>query len=188
MTLAGSKRDRSDDRLRPCVFLDRDGVLNHDVGYTYRPEDLRWIDGAREAVKLLNDAGYLVVVATNQSGVARGRYTEADVDAFHAHMSAQLAEAGGRIDAFYHCPYHHEGVVERYCIADHPDRKPNPGMILRAMADLPIRREGSFLIGDRDSDIEAAAAAGLPGVRFEGGDLHRLLSRLIADQSLADDA
>ena len=165
--------------LRPCAFLDRDGVLNHDIGYAYRPQDLRWMPGAREAVRLLNQSGYLTVVVTNQSGVARGLYTEAHVEEFHAAMQAGLAEIGARIDAFYFCPYHSEGMVERYLACDHPDRKPNPGMILRAMQDLPIEVAGSFLIGDRDSDLAAAAAAGLPSALFAGDDLEALIRAMI---------
>ena len=166
--------------LRPCAFFDRDGVLNRDTGYTFRAEDLHWQPGAREAVKRLNDAGYLVVVVTNQSGVARGHYSESDVDAFHAAMQAALVSAGARIDAFYSCPYHSEGAIERYRVADHPDRKPNPGMILRAMRDLPIQREGSFLIGDRGSDLAAAEAAGLPHALYSGGDLDALVRTMMA--------
>jgi len=158
-------------RVRPCAFLDRDGVLNIDHGYTHRREDLQWTEGAREAVRMLNESGHLVVVATNQAGVARGYYDEAAVHAFHAHMAEQLAEAGAHVDAFYHCPYHEDGQVPQYRQAGHPDRKPNPGMLLKAMADLPIQREGSFLVGDRDSDMGAARAAGLPGYLYAGGNL-----------------
>lgn len=156
--------------LRPAAFLDRDGVINVDHGYTYRPEDLAFIDGAPDAIRRLNEAGYLVVVVTNQSGVARGYYGEVDVERFHAHMQAELAKAGARIDAFYSCPYHPEGVIAEYRL-DHPDRKPKPGMILRALRDLPIDAGRSFLIGDLPSDIAAAAAADISGHRFTGGDL-----------------
>lgn len=156
--------------LRPAAFLDRDGVINVDHGYTYKPEDLAFIDGAPDAIRRLNEAGYLVVVVTNQSGVARGYYGEVDVERFHAHMQAELAKAGARIDAFYSCPYHPEGIVAEYRL-DHPDRKPKPGMILRALRDLPIDAGRSFLIGDLPSDIAAAAAADISGHRFTGGDL-----------------
>jgi D-glycero-D-manno-heptose 1,7-bisphosphate phosphatase len=165
--------ERSDgvDAGRPCAFFDRDGVINVDMGYTHKPEELVFMPGAPEAVRMLNEAGYYVVVVTNQSGVALGRYDEDQVHAFHAALNRRLAEVGARVDAFYYCPFHKDAVVERYRAADHEDRKPNPGMILKALEDLPIRREGSFLIGDRESDLAAAAAAGLPGYRYEGGDL-----------------
>jgi D-glycero-D-manno-heptose 1,7-bisphosphate phosphatase len=181
-TYARAQRDLPERRNRPCAFLDRDGVLNHDgAGYTHKPEDLRWTQCAREAVKLLNDSGYLTVVVTNQAGVARGFYTEDHIGIFHAHMREELADIGAHIDAIYYCPFHAEGVVERYRAANHPDRKPNPGMILKAMADLPIRRAGSFLIGDNPGDLDAAAAAGLPSFLFkEDGDLLEAVQHMLS--------
>jgi D-glycero-D-manno-heptose 1,7-bisphosphate phosphatase len=156
---------------RGAVFLDRDGVLNEDLGYVHRPADLRWVDGAREAVARINHAGLLAIVVTNQSGVARGFYSEEDVRAFHAHMAAELATVGARVDAFYYCPYHEDGVVPRYVVADHPDRKPNPGMLLRAIADFGVDPARSLVIGDRASDLEAARRAGVRGALFAGGSL-----------------
>jgi D-glycero-D-manno-heptose 1,7-bisphosphate phosphatase len=156
---------------RGAVFLDRDGVLNEDLGYVHRPADLRWIDGARDAVARINRAGLLAIVVTNQSGVARGFYSEEDVRAFHAHMAAELATVGARVDAFYYCPYHEDGVVPRYVVADHPDRKPNPGMLLRAIADFGVDPARSLVIGDRASDLEAACRAGVCGALFQGGSL-----------------
>jgi D-glycero-D-manno-heptose 1,7-bisphosphate phosphatase len=170
-TLAQAAREVPARRVRPAAFLDRDGVLNADSGYTHRPQDLAWIAGAREAVLDLNEAGYLVVVVTNQAGVARGRFAERDMAAFHAAMQDELAGIGAHIDAFYHCPFHPEATVEAYRHADHPDRKPNPGMILRALREWPVAVAGSFLIGDRESDLEAARRAGIPGHLFTGGDL-----------------
>jgi D,D-heptose 1,7-bisphosphate phosphatase len=155
---------------RPAVFFDRDGVLNVDHAYVHKPEQIEWVPGAVEAVRRLNKLGYHVVVVTNQSGVARGYYGEDSVFALHAWMREELAAQGAVIDAFYHCPYHPEGTVAEYC-RDHDDRKPGPGMILRAFKDLGIDRDGSFLIGDRESDIAAARAAGIPGFLFSGGDL-----------------
>ena len=157
--------------VRPAAFFDRDGVLNVDKGYTHRPEDLSWLPGAREAVLKLNCAGYHVFVTTNQAGVARGYYGEPQVAAFHEHMQDQLAEIGAHIDAFYYCPFHEDASVATYRAADHPDRKPNPGMILRAMREWRIDAARSFLIGDRESDMEAARRAGLRGFRYSGGDL-----------------
>ena len=166
--------------LRPALFLDRDGVLNEDHGYVSRWEDFCWIPGAREAVAAFNRAGWLVIVVTNQSGVGRGYYTEDAMHALHARMAQDLAEVGGRIDAVYHAPQHPEAPVAAYRHPDPPDRKPNPGMILRALSDWPIDRQASLLIGDKPSDLEAAERAGIRGVLFEGGDLKQFL----ADQAL----
>jgi D-glycero-D-manno-heptose 1,7-bisphosphate phosphatase len=161
--------------LRPALFLDRDGVLNEDRGYVARWEDFAWIEGAREAVAAFNAAGWLVIVVTNQSGVGRGYYTEEAMHALHERMARELGEAGARIDAFYFAPHHPESSSEAYRHPDPPDRKPNPGMILRALSDWPIDRERSVLIGDKLSDMEAARRAGVRGLRFKGGDLKRFL-------------
>lgn len=162
---------------RPALFLDRDGVLNEDRGYVHRWEDFRWIPGARETVAAFNRAGWLVIVVTNQSGVGRGYYTEDDVHALHERMRADLADAGARIDAFYHAPQHPDAEHAAYRHPDPPLRKPNPGMILQALADWPIDRATSLLIGDKPSDLEAALRAGIRGVLFEGGDLRVFLEK-----------
>ena len=112
---------------RPGAFLDRDGVLIVDCGYPHRPDQLILIPGAAEAVKRLNAAGYVVVIVTNQSGVARGLFSEETMHGFNALLIARLAEAGARIDAVYACPFHAEAADDRYRHPDHPDRKPNPG-------------------------------------------------------------
>jgi D-glycero-D-manno-heptose 1,7-bisphosphate phosphatase len=169
-------------RHRPAAFLDRDGVLNLDTGYTHRPEDLAWVEGAREAVLRLNEAGYYVIVVTNQAGVARGLYAESDIARFHEAVQEDLAAYGAHIDAFYHCPFRAEAVVDAYRHSDHPDRKPNPGMLLRAMQAWPILREESFLVGDRPSDIEAARRASLHGHLFTGGNLDAFVADILARQ------
>lgn len=155
---------------RPAVFLDRDGVINRDVGYAHRPEQIVWVDGALAAIKTFNDAGYYVFVVSNQAGVARGYYTEADVIALHRWMAAQMAAHGAHADAYAYCPFHPEGVVAAYAKAS-PYRKPAPGMILDILKTWPVVKDRSFLIGDRAHDIEAATAAGLPGYLFDGHDL-----------------
>ena len=149
---------------RPAAFLDRDGVINVDFGYVARIEDLVFTPTAAEGIRALNEAGYPVLVVSNQSGVARGLFTTAEVDRFHRHMQQELAERGARIDAFYYCPFHRDGVVAEFA-RDHADRKPEPGMLLRAIRDWSVAPESSFMIGDKRSDIEAAAKAGIHGIQ-----------------------
>jgi D-glycero-D-manno-heptose 1,7-bisphosphate phosphatase len=163
-------------RLKPALFLDRDGVLNEDQGYVHRWEDFRWISGAREAIAAFNRAGWLVIVVTNQSGVGRGFYTEDEMHALHERMNAELAAAGARVDAIYFCADHPEAALERYRHPDPPGRKPNPGMILQALRDWPIDAARSILVGDKPSDLEAALRAGIRGVLFGGGDLREFLA------------
>jgi D-glycero-D-manno-heptose 1,7-bisphosphate phosphatase len=160
---------------RPALFLDRDGVLNEDRGYVARWEDFRWIEGAKAAIAAFNAAGWLVIVVTNQSGIGRGFYTEDAMHALHAKMAEDLAGAGAHVDAIYFAPHHPEAAVDSYRRSDPPDRKPNPGMILRALSEWPIDRERSVLVGDKVSDMEAAARAGIRGLLFAGGDLKRFL-------------
>ncbi|MET3664352.1 HAD family hydrolase [Caulobacter sp. 1776] len=165
-----------------AVFLDRDGVLNIDHGYVCDPAKLDWIDGAREAVAAMTRAGLKVLVVTNQSGIGRGYFDEAAMDRFHAAMQAQLGELGGRIDAFYHSPFHETAVVEAYRVADHPDRKPNPGMILRGLAEWDLTPDEAVIIGDRHIDVEAGNRAGMQGFLFKGGDLRAFVRDVLGER------
>lgn len=178
-------------RIRPAVFLDRDGVLNADDGYTFRPEDLRLLPGAANAVRWLNDHGFYVIVVSNQAGVARGYFTLADADKFNDALQNRLYASGAHVDCFYIAPYHPDGIVAPYAV-DHQDRKPNPGMLLRAFADWPIDISRSFLIGDKHSDIEAAERAGIPGHLYAGSNLDAFVARIVnclrCDCSGRDDA
>ena len=156
--------------MTPVVFLDRDGVVNADIGYLWRREDLVWMPGAPESIRLFNERGWTVVVVTNQSGVARGYYHEEDVHNLHLWMNEELNRMGARIDAFYFCPHHPRGAIDRYT-RECDCRKPQPGMLLQAMEDWQADPESSFLIGDKESDVEAAAAAGIRGYLFSGANL-----------------
>ena len=156
--------------LKPALFLDRDGVINVDRGYVHRIEDFTFVEGAAKAIRTFKARGWLVFVVTNQSGIARGYYTESDMHALHAHMEAELAREGAEIDRIYHCPYHPDGEIAAYRKASF-DRKPKPGMILSALGEFPVRREASFLIGDKETDIDAAHGAGIGGFLFRGGNL-----------------
>ena len=153
-------------RCLPAAFLDRDGVLNVDLGYAHRPDQLEWIPGAQEAVQLLNEAGYYVFVISNQSGVARGYFDENSVKLFHAHMLAGLSARGAHIDAFYYCPHHPEGTVKSLAVQCRC-RKPGPGMLEQAAAEWPIDKQASFLIGDKDEDVAAATAFDIRGIKFD---------------------
>ena len=160
---------------RPALFLDRDGVLNEDRGYVHRWADFAWVAGAREAVAAFNRAGWWVFVVTNQSGVGRGYYGEADVAALHAAMAEDLARAGGHFDAVYYSPHHPQASVAAYRHPDPPHRKPNPGMLRQAMAEFPVDAARSLMVGDKPADLEAARRAGVRGLLFPGGDLMAFL-------------
>ncbi|MFG1403246.1 HAD-IIIA family hydrolase [Xanthobacter sediminis] len=175
-------------RRRPAVFFDRDGVLNVDTGYPHKAADITWVPGAKAAVKRFNDLGFYTFVVTNQAGVARGFYPEEDVAALHAWMTDELRATGASIDDWRYCPYHPDGTVARYADA-HAWRKPEPGMLLDLMAHWPVDVTASLLIGDKESDLQAATGAGIEGHLFTGGDLLAFVeglrpaaSRLAADR------
>ncbi len=145
---------------RKAAFIDRDGVLNEERDFVHRIEDFTFLPGAVEALRLLRLAGYLLVVITNQSGIARGLYSESDYLALTEHMRERLAAAGVSLDAVEYCPHLPEAPLERYR-RDCDCRKPKPGMLRRASSALDIEPGASFLVGDRLSDIEAGRAAGI---------------------------
>lgn len=161
-----------------AAFLDRDGVLNKDIHYLHRAADVCWVDGAKEAVHVLTKAGYAVIIVTNQSGIARGYYSEDDVQVLHAWMKEKLEAGGGRICDIYYCPYLVGAVVKKYD-KDSDWRKPAPGMVLQAAKDHQIDLSQSILIGDHQSDLDCAVAAGVDGYLFTGGRLDDFVQTII---------
>ncbi|MGH6827826.1 MAG: HAD-IIIA family hydrolase [Rhizomicrobium sp.] len=159
---------------RPAIFFDRDGVLNADKGHVHRMEDFVWLDGAMDAVRLGNDRGYFAFVVSNQAGVAHGLYDREAVERLHDWMNEQLAAKGAHVDAFEYCPHHAEAKVPAYRIACRR-RKPEPGMILDLLQGWPVDRSRSFLVGNMESDLAAARAAGIAGHFFKGGNLEQFI-------------
>jgi len=153
---------------RPAVFLDRDGTINVEKDYLHRVEDFEFIPGAPEAIRSLNDAGFLVVVVTNQSGVARGLYSEEDVVRLHDHLRRVLQTFGAAVDAFYYCPHHPEHGTGDYAVPC-TCRKPEPGMLRQAAEDLCIDLKKSWIIGDKLADVEAGQAVGCRAILVETG-------------------
>jgi D-glycero-D-manno-heptose 1,7-bisphosphate phosphatase len=156
------------EKRQAAVFLDRDGTINEEVGYLDRLEKLRLVPGAAEAIRLINRSGMKAVVVTNQSGVARGFFTEAFVDEVHAHLREMLREEGASLDGFYFCPHHPlegRGVYLRHCNC----RKPSPGLLLQAIEELSLEPECSYMIGDTLKDIEAASRIGAKGILVRTG-------------------
>lgn len=163
---------------RPALFLDRDGVVNVDHGYVGTRERFEWTPGAREAIRAATDAGWHVFVVTNQSGVARGHYDEAAVIALHRWMADEVRRAGGTIDDIRYCPFHEDAVVPAYRRAS-DWRKPAPGMLLDLMRAWELDPARCVLVGDQDSDMAAARAAGIAGERFTGGNLAEFVSPIL---------
>jgi D-glycero-D-manno-heptose 1,7-bisphosphate phosphatase len=161
-----------------AVFFDRDGVLNQDSGYPYLPEHMRWMSGAFEAVKAANHAGYKVFVVTNQSGVARGFFTEEDVQSLHGWMIKQFKAQGAKIEEIIYCPHHVDEGRGTYRV-ECECRKPKPGMIQTLVKKHGLDTAKSLFIGDRDIDMEAAKAAGVKGHLFIGGDLAAFVNGIL---------
>jgi D-glycero-D-manno-heptose 1,7-bisphosphate phosphatase len=158
-----------------AVYLDRDGVLNVELfDYVTRPEELVIIDGAGQAVRRLNEAGLTVAVVTNQSGIGKGRYTAAGLDAVHARLVAELAADGARLDGLYHCPH----IAEDQCDC----RKPLPGLLRRAADDLGFDPARAVLVGDTARDLQAAAAGGAAQILVRTGKGADLEARLPCDE------
>ena len=165
--------------MRQACFFDRDGVIIEEADYISDPSLVRLCPFAGDAIRAMHDAGRLVIVVSNQSGIARGYFTEADLRAVEARMNELLAEAGVKIDAAYYCFHHKKGIVPEYAI-DCDCRKPKPGMLLRAAKDLDIDLAASFMIGDKESDLEAGLNAGCRGVALvrTGHGVHQNIEKI----------
>jgi D-glycero-D-manno-heptose 1,7-bisphosphate phosphatase len=171
--------------MKRAVFIDRDGTINIEKEYLFRTEEFEFIPGAPEAIRMLNVAGWLVIVVTNQSGVARGYYTEEDVHLLHRHVAAELEKAGARVDAWLYCPHHPSGrgsyALPCRC------RKPLPGMLLEAAGRFDLDLESSVMIGDKLADIQAGSSAGCRSVLVRTGYGSEEESRLPEGIQVYDD-
>ncbi len=154
--------------MRRAIFLDRDGTLIRNHHYGCDPDCIELLEGVPEGLRLLRSEGFLLVVVTNQSGVARGYFTEARLQAMHRRLARLLARRGAGVDGFYYCPHHPRGVVPAYSTAC-DCRKPSPGMILRACADMGVDPAASWLIGDILDDVEAGKRAGCRSILLDVG-------------------
>ncbi|HXG56286.1 MAG TPA: HAD family hydrolase [Vicinamibacterales bacterium] len=154
--------------MRRAVFLDRDGTLIEEANYLSEIRSLTFFPYTIDAVRLLNQSGFAVVVVTNQAGIARGIVKEAFVAEAHAVLDARLAVGGARIDGYYYCPHHPDGSIAAFR-KDCDCRKPRPGQLRQAAADLDLDLAGSFVVGDRWSDVDAGDAVGARGVLVRTG-------------------
>lgn len=155
--------------MNSALFLDRDGVINIDYGYVHCKEKFVFIDGIFELVNTANSYGYIVIVVTNQAGIAKGLYKENDFNILTKWMSKQFEKNKGKIEKTYFCPYHKEAIIEKYK-KNSPDRKPLPGMIYKACKEFNIDPTTSLLVGDKISDIEAGISANIGKSIYYGVD------------------
>ncbi len=146
-------------KVNRAIFLDRDGIINEDGNYVYEPKNFRFVEGIFDFCRAAQDKGYLLIVVTNQSGIARGYYTEDDFLRLNDWMRAKFQEQGILISRVYYCPFHPEKGIGQYK-TDSYDRKPNPGMLFKAKDEFDLDLLNSIVIGDRDSDMEAGRKAG----------------------------
>jgi D-glycero-D-manno-heptose 1,7-bisphosphate phosphatase len=147
--------------IRPALFLDRDGVVNREIGYLYRPDQVEFTSGIFELCRHAQALGYALIIITNQSGIARQLYSENDFHSLMKWMAEEFLQENVKVDGYYFCPHHPDygvGAYRKEC----EDRKPQPGMFLKAATDYKIDLSRSILVGDRCSDIRAGAAAGIP--------------------------
>ena len=168
-----------------AAFIDRDGVINEELEYVHRVEDFRLLPGVPEGLRLLQEDGFALVVVTNQAGIARGLYSEAEFERVTQHMRDRLAPHGVLLSGVYHCPHHPSAGIGALRI-DCDCRKPKPGMLRRAARELGLDMEASVLIGDKESDLDAGRAAGVAAcVLVESGHAPTDAARVKADHTAA---
>jgi len=173
------------DAVRRCLFLDRDGVVNEELGYLHRREDVRFVPGIFALCRRAKSLGYAIVIVTNQAGIGRGFYTEQDFQTLTEWMRQEFARESAEIDAVYHCPYHPEHGIGAYK-RDHEDRKPGTGMLRRAAAEFGVSLADSVMVGDRCTDIAAANSAGLRQAFLLAGTEEGCAGEYLAVASLAE--
>lgn len=154
--------------MHKAIFLDRDGVINEDADYTHKIADLKFIPHSIEGLKLMQEAGYKLIIITNQAGIAKGKYGEEDYFSFRDEMHKRLGENGIEITAEYFCPHHLDGTIEKYTI-DCPCRKPKSGMLEQAAKDFDLDLKECWMIGDMPSDIQAGKNAGCRAIQVMSG-------------------
>ena len=164
--------------MKSALFLDRDGVINIDYGYVHKKKDFVFNKGIFELVSFANTKGYLVFVITNQAWIGKGLYTEEDFYALTDWMSEKFLHNGGKIEKTYFCPFHEDASIEQYRKKS-LDRKPSPGMILRACKEFNIDPKKSIIVGDKQSDIEAGIASNIGKSIYFGTDLCNLAYRSV---------
>ena len=174
--------------MNRAVFLDRDGVITQEPPhYAHKVSQLKLVPKSADAIRLLNENGFLVVVACNQAGIARGYYQEEDAIQFTQAMKDNLAREGAHIDASYYCPHHPQAKIERYRVNCNC-RKPEPGMLIRAKKELDLDLKQSFMVGDKSSDIEAGKRAGCKAIMVRTGQgVEELRRNQIECDYVADD-
>lgn len=160
---------------KPAIFLDRDGTINFDNGYTHKIEDLKIIPGATDLIKYYNDQGYYVIVVTNQGGISKGIFSRKDLIKFNQYLRSELAKFGCRIDHFYYCPHHPEAIDKRNRECN--CRKPKDGMLRQAVNEFNIDLEKSIIVGDKESDLHAGRAIGIKGYLYESGNIYETIMK-----------
>jgi D-glycero-D-manno-heptose 1,7-bisphosphate phosphatase len=169
-----------------ALFLDRDGVVNEEVGYLHRAEEVRFVDGIFSLCRTAVGLGYRLIVVTNQAGIARGYYSEADFHALMLYMRTELQAEGVELDAVYFCPFHPEHGVGEYK-REHEDRKPGTGMLRRGVDQFGVELNESVMVGDRCSDVAAANAGGLrQAFLIRGTETDRCDGEYLMVESLAE--